>query len=181
MTNQGQNSAEIIDVILSNTRDIPDFPKPGVLFKDLTPVFSNPEAFALVLDDMTTRWRGKVDALIGVEARGFILAAPLSVSLGVPFILVRKAGKLPGAVISQDYELEYGSATIEMAVDSFSGGEKVLVLDDLLATGGTAAAACKLVERSGAKVAGIDMLMELTFLPGREVLADYELHTYVKI
>lgn len=181
------------DVLAAHTREVPDFPKPGVLFKDLTPLFREPEAFTVVLDDIAGRWAGAVDIVAGVEARGFILGAPLALRMGLGFVPIRKAGKLPGDTHSRSYDLEYGTATIEVTADAFTAGhrgrspqkmigtrdaetrdesarQRVLLVDDVLATGGTAAAACALVEGAGAEVVGLEMLLELSFLKGRDRL-----------
>ncbi|WP_446663796.1 adenine phosphoribosyltransferase [Flexivirga sp. B27] len=166
-----QGAAErIAQVLASRTREVPDFPKPGVLFKDLTPLFRDPEAFGVVLDDIAGRWAGKVDVVAGVEARGFILGAPLALRMGLGFVPIRKAGKLPGETHTRSYDLEYGTATIEVTTDAFAAGHRVLLVDDVLATGGTAAAACELIEGAGAEVMGLEMLLELSFLQGRDKL-----------
>jgi len=166
----------IADVVARHTRDIADFPSPGVVFKDLTPLFADPAAFGQVLDLLAQRHDG-VDVVAGVEARGFIIGAPLAQRMGVGFVPIRKKGKLPGDVVSASYDLEYGSATIEVQTDAVTPGANVLVVDDVLATGGTAVAACELIEKVGGRVAGLDVLVELAFLPGRERLDRWELHT----
>ncbi|CAL9372701.1 MULTISPECIES: adenine phosphoribosyltransferase [Streptomyces] len=155
-------------LLLSRIRDVPDYPKPGVLFKDITPLLADPEAFTALTDALAglARERGATK-VVGLEARGFILAAPAAVRAGVGFIPVRKAGKLPGATLSQAYELEYGSAEIEIHAEDLTTEDRVLVIDDVLATGGTAEASLRLIRRSGAQVAGVAVLMELGFLPGR--------------
>ena len=166
----------IADVVARHTRDIADFPSPGVVFKDLTPLFADPAAFGQVLDLLAERHDG-VDVVAGVEARGFIIGAPLAQRMGVGFVPIRKKGKLPGDVVSASYDLEYGSATIEVQTDAVTPGVNVLVVDDVLATGGTAVAACELIEKVGGRVACLDVLVELAFLPGRERLDRWELHT----
>ncbi|NHC30765.1 MULTISPECIES: adenine phosphoribosyltransferase [Dermacoccus] len=166
----------IADVVARHTRDIADFPSPGVVFKDLTPLFADPAAFGQVLDLLAQRHDG-VDVVAGVEARGFIIGAPLAQRMGVGFVPIRKKGKLPGDVVSASYDLEYGSATIEVQTDAVTPGANVLVVDDVLATGGTAVAACELIEKVGGRVACLDVLVELAFLPGRERLDRWELHT----
>jgi len=153
-------------------RDVPDFPTPGVLFKDITPLLADSETFTEVIDHLAQRYLGKVDVVAGVEARGFLLSAPLSIKLGVGSIVVRKAGKLPPPVISTSYELEYGSAEVEVSQTVVKPGQRALLLDDVLATGGTAAAAASLLEQAGLKVSGMAFLMELSALGGREVVAD---------
>lgn len=172
---------DVEQIVRSHTRDIADFPKPGIAFKDLTPLFADAQAFSAVVADIADRFRGHVDAVAGIEARGFIVGVPVALALGLPFVAVRKAGKLPGEVIAQSYDLEYGSATVEITADAVCSGERVVVVDDLLATGGTAAAACTLIERTGARVVGIQVLMELTFLDGRSALGDREVHVMVSV
>jgi len=156
-------------------RDVPDFPKPGVVFKDITPVLDHHEAFTRVVTALAAAGRDEsgavvVDRVVGMEARGFILAAPVALALGVGFVPVRKPGKLPWETRSVSYALEYGEETLEMHVDALEPGDRVLVVDDVLATGGTAQATRELVEQAGGSVAGVAVLMELTFLPGRAAL-----------
>ena len=156
-------------------RDIPDFPKSGILFKDITPVLGNAPAFQEVIDcfvEQAENWAP--DVIVGVESRGFIFASPVALALGASFVPVRKAGKLPGLTEQEDYVLEYGSAVIEAHRDSIHPGQRVLIVDDLLATGGTAAATARLVEKLGGKVAGFCFLIELGFLNGRAALSGYE-------
>jgi adenine phosphoribosyltransferase len=150
-------------------RDIPDYPQPGVVFKDITPLLGDGPALRQVVAALADGYAG-VDKVAGIEARGFILAAPVACTLGAGFVPVRKAGKLPGATYAQSYELEYGAATIEVHQDAFTAGDRVLIVDDVLATGGTAAATAELVRRSGATVEGIVVLIELGFLSGRSKL-----------
>jgi adenine phosphoribosyltransferase len=156
-------------------RDIPDFPKPGVLFKDISPLLADHDGFRAVVDGLAAAGRGPdgavvVDKVVGMEARGFILAAPVALTLGVGFVPVRKAGKLPAAAHQVAYDLEYGTATLEMHRDALAPGDRVLVVDDVLATGGTARATRELVERCGAETVGIAVLIELAFLSGRNAL-----------
>lgn len=154
---------------------VPDFPQPGVAFQDLTPVFGDYAVFSEVV-----KWFAgltDLDAVAGVESRGFLLGAPVALAVGVPLIAVRKAGKLPRAVLEESYDLEYGSATLAVHVDAFPPGARVLVVDDVLATGGTAAAAAALVERAGASVAGIAVLLEIDVLGGRARLAPLPVHS----
>ncbi len=158
------------DLVASRLRDIPDFPQPGVVFKDITPLLADGEAFGAVVRDMAARHRGDVGVVAGIEARGFIFGAALAHELGTGFVPVRKAGKLPGRTRGVSYDLEYGSASIEIREDSFVGGERVLVVDDVLATGGTAAATCELLEGAGATVVAVEALIELAFLDGRSRL-----------
>jgi len=164
------------ELVLSRIRDIPDFPQDGVLFKDFTPLLSDGAAFAAVVDDIASRYAGRVDVVVGIEARGFILGAAVALRLGLGFVPVRKSGKLPGPSLREDYTLEYGSAVLEMHEDALAPGQRALVVDDVLATGGTVAATCRLVERAGATVAGIDVVLELTFLDGRAQVGDRPLH-----
>jgi len=162
-------------------RDVPDFPKPGILFKDITPVLSDPAAFAQVIDLLTEDARSKgANVVVGVESRGFVFGVPIAMNLGVPFVMARKPGKLPSARISEEYALEYGTNTIEMHVDSVSQGQLVYVVDDLLATGGTAAATTRLIERLGGTVCGFGFLVELGFLEGRKKLLGFPIKTLIE-
>jgi adenine phosphoribosyltransferase len=160
------------ELLLSRIRDVADYPKPGVVFKDITPLLADPAAFGPLVDELAALCaRHRADKVVGLEARGFILAAPAAARAGLGFVPVRKAGKLPGPVLGQSYELEYGSAEIEVRADAFEPGDRVLVIDDVLATGGTAEASLALIRRAGAEPAGLAVLMELGFLCGRERLA----------
>ena len=170
----------VADLVASLMRDIPDFPQPGVLFKDFTPLLADGAALVQVVDDVARRHRGDVDVVVGMEARGFILAAPVALALGVGFVPVRKAGKLPGATVTEDYTLEYGAATLEMHQDALHAGQRVLVLDDVLATGGTAAATCRLVEQCGATVAACEFVLEIDALGGRSQLVDRVVSSLVR-
>lgn len=164
--------AELRELLLSRIADVPDYPKQGVVFKDITPLLADPEAFVALTDALAEICAAfGATKIAALEARGFILAAPVAVKAGVGFVPVRKAGKLPGATLGQAYALEYGHATIEIQADALTEGDRVLVLDDVLATGGTAGAALALIRRTGADVAGLAVLMELGFLDGREQLA----------
>lgn len=160
----------IADLVSSNLREIEDFPEPGVLFRDITPLLANGPAFAELISILADHYRGRIDAVAGLESRGFILAAPLATALGIGMITIRKAGKLPGPVIGVDYTLEYGTARMELRPDSVTKGHRVLVLDDVLATGGTAAASADLLRQAGAEVVGISVLLELVDLGGRAKL-----------
>jgi adenine phosphoribosyltransferase len=171
----------VTELVLSRIRDIPDFPQAGVLFKDFTPLLADGEAFAAVAHDIVDRYAGRVDVVVGIEARGFILGAAVAHHLGIGFVPVRKSGKLPGPSLSEEYSLEYGSAVLEMHESALQPGQRVLVLDDVLATGGTVAATCRLVERAGATVTGIDVVLELTFLGGREKVGDRPLYAIAPI
>lgn len=153
--------------------EIPDFPKPGILFRDVAPVFADGPAFRVIVDELVERFAGQFDAVAGVEARGFVLAAAAAYATGTGLLVVRKAGKLPGEVIAETYDLEYGTATLELEPNHLAPGARVLVLDDILATGGTLRAAATLIERAGYTVAGIGVLFELAELDGRENLAGY--------
>ncbi|KND32588.1 adenine phosphoribosyltransferase [Streptomyces anulatus] len=158
----------IRELLLSRIRDVADYPKPGVMFKDITPLLADPVAFTALTDALAELCvRHGATKIVGLEARGFILAAPVAVRAGIGFIPVRKAGKLPGATLSQSYELEYGSAEIEIHAEDLDAGDRVMVIDDVLATGGTAEASLELIRRAGAQVAGVAVLMELGFLAGR--------------
>jgi len=171
MTIQAGAGDELTRLITTLVRDVPDYPQVGVVFKDITPLLADGKAFAAVIDALAVAY-GPVDKVAGIEARGFILAAPVANRLGAGFVPIRKKGKLPGATFAQDYDLEYGTATIEVLTDAFAPGERVLVIDDVLATGGTARATADLVQLAGARVAGLAVLLELSFLNGRARLAD---------
>ena len=177
-TGRAESLAELVS---SRLRDIPDFPEPGVVFKDVTPLLADGPAFSAVVRDIAERRRGTVDLVAGIEARGFIFGAAVAHELGIGFVPVRKAGKLPGKTRGVSYDLEYGSATIEIHEDSFVGGERVLVIDDVLATGGTAAATCELLEGSDATVVAFEAVIELAFLHGRSRLADRDVHATVVV
>jgi adenine phosphoribosyltransferase len=156
-------------------RDVPDFPKPGILFRDITPLLGNPQAFRSAIVRLAEHYRGKpVDLVAAAEARGFIFAAPLALELSVGFVPVRKPGKLPFDTHAFHYELEYGTDSLEIHIDGISPGQSVLVVDDLLATGGTVEACCRLVEKCGAKVVGCAFLIDLAPLKGAQRLAAYE-------
>jgi adenine phosphoribosyltransferase len=158
--------------LLSRVRDVADFPQPGIVYKDITPLLADPGAFAAAVDALCAPYRdAPPDKVAGIEARGFILGAPVAHALGVGFVPVRKKGKLPGDVVAESYDLEYGTATIEVTSDAVAAGDTVLVVDDVLATGGTAAATVQLLRRLGAEVVGLSVLMELGFLSGRAALA----------
>jgi adenine phosphoribosyltransferase len=161
-------------MLAEHVRDIADFPKPGVVFKDITPLLGDPVAFSSVVDAIVVNFgRGKIDKVVGIEARGFIVAAPVAYHFNAGFVPLRKAGKLPYRTMSETYDLEYGSETLELHDDAIDVDDRVLIVDDVLATGGTAAAACRLVERTGAKVAGLAFIIELSFLEGAKRIADY--------
>jgi adenine phosphoribosyltransferase len=171
---------DIEATIKAHVRDIPDYPQPGVLFKDITPLLGDAGAFGDVVEAMAATF-GPVDKVVGIEARGFILAAPVAYEIRAGFVPVRKQGKLPSATFAQEYDLEYGSATLEVHQDAFEPGERVLVVDDVLATGGTARATASLVHRAGAHVVGVAVLMELSFLKGREAIPDLEVRSLLVV
>jgi adenine phosphoribosyltransferase len=168
-----------LDALLrSRVREIPDFPEPGISFKDITPLLADHTAFAGVIDAIVSHHgRGTIEKVAGIEARGFILAAAVAYHFGAGFVPIRKAGKLPSATYAESYALEYGAATLEVHRDAFAAGERVLLVDDVLATGGTVGAAVKLVERSGAVAAGCSVLLELSFLNGRSRLGNLDVHS----
>jgi len=171
MTSSAGAGDELTGLITTLVRDVPDYPQAGVVFKDITPLLADGKAFAAVIEALAETY-GPVDKVTGIEARGFILAAPVACRLGVGFVPIRKKGKLPGVTFAQEYDLEYGTATIEVLTDAFAPDERVLVIDDVLATGGTARASADLVQRAGAQVTGLAVLLELSFLNGRARLAD---------
>ena len=173
-------AAGVARLIAAHIRDVRDYPQPGVMFKDITPLLAEPKAFTAVVDALAATF-GPVDKVAGIEARGFILAAPVAYEIGAGFVPVRKQGKLPSATFAQEYELEYGSATLEVHQDAFEPGDRVLIVDDVLATGGTARATATLVERSGAEVAGIVVLMELSFLNGRSALSGLDVRALLAV
>jgi adenine phosphoribosyltransferase len=163
--------------LASYIRTVPDFPKPGILFYDITTLLEHPKGFQLALDRMEEFVRSKnPDSIVAIESRGFLFGAALADRLGIGVIPVRKIGKLPSETISQEYALEYGTDHVEIHSDSIESGDKVVIVDDLIATGGTVAATCKLIERLGGKVAGISAVIELSFLPWREMLKNYQVN-----
>lgn len=162
-------------------RDIPDFPKEGIIFKDITPLWKDKDAFAQTIEEIVNRYKNQqIDVVVGVEARGFIIGAPVAYKLGVGFVPVRKPGKLPYKTTSISYELEYGTDTIEMHEDAIARGQRVLIVDDLLATGGTTKALCQLVEKAGGKVVDLAFIVELAFLHGKEKLKDYNVFSLIE-
>jgi adenine phosphoribosyltransferase len=163
-------------------RDVPDFPKPGIVFKDITPLLTDGPALATAIERMAAPYRDhQVDLVAGTESRGFIFGAAVAVALGVGFALIRKAGKLPYTTAAIEYDLEYGSDRLEMHTDAVAKGQRVLMVDDLLATGGTMKASCDLVRQQGGLIAGIAVLIELTFLNGRQLLTDCgQFHTVIQ-
>jgi adenine phosphoribosyltransferase len=179
------------ELILAKVRDIPDYPQPGIVFKDITPLLADGVALTAVVAALAAGARGadgsseggwgKVDKVVGIEARGFILAAPVACCLEAGFVPVRKQGKLPAATYAQSYQLEYGTATVEVHADAFEPGERVLIVDDVLATGGTAAATASLVRRSGAEAVAVAVLLELGFLDGRARLPGLEVRSLLAV
>lgn len=167
-----------MDVLKNAIRDIPDFPKPGILFKDITTLLQDGELFRQAVDALGERYAEKqIDVVVGVESRGFIFAAALAYKLGAGLVIVRKPGKLPYKTYQATYELEYGTDTLEIHQDAIKTGQHVLIVDDLLATGGTVKATAELVKRFDAQIVGIAFLIELAFLHGRDKLTDYDLTT----
>ncbi|MCI5901267.1 MAG: adenine phosphoribosyltransferase [Blautia sp.] len=161
-------------------RSIPDFPEPGIIFRDVTSILQDPDGLQLAIDSMQECLKGvDVDVVVGAESRGFIFGVPIAYNLHKPFVPVRKKGKLPCETISRSYDLEYGSATIEMHKDSIRPGQKVVVIDDLIATGGTIEAACKMIEELGGEIVKIVFLMELAGLKGREKLSKYDVESVI--
>lgn len=163
---------DVSELVAAHLVDVPDFPEPGVVFKDITPLLQDGPAFRTVTETLAERYRGRVDAVAGIESRGFVFGAALAYELGLGLVLIRKAGKLPRDRHSISYELEYGRATVEVHQDAFTHEERVLLVDDVLATGGTAAAAAELVETAGGVVADIAVVPELAFLGGRAALGE---------
>jgi len=162
-------------------RDIPDFPKPGILFRDITPLLANPSGLALAIELMANPFRGKnIDLVVGAESRGFIFGTAVACCLSAGFVIVRKPGKLPSKRIAKSYDLEYGQDTLEMHADAIVKGQRVLIVDDLLATGGTMHACCELVTHLGGEIAGIAVLIELLGLQGRKRIAPHDVHSVVK-
>ncbi|MEG3633657.1 adenine phosphoribosyltransferase [Micromonospora palythoicola] len=179
---RGDSGPETARLVASRVLDVPDFPKPGVMFKDLMPLFADGAAFRDVIDGIVAyHGRESFDAVVGIEARGFVVAAAIAYATGVGVVPVRKAGKLPRPAYAASYELEYGEATLEVHQDAFTAGHRVLVVDDVLATGGTAAATLDLVERAGGTVAGFTVLLELSFLGGRDRLAPRPVHALLTV
>jgi adenine phosphoribosyltransferase len=174
--------ASLTDLLATKLiRDIPDFPKPGIIFKDITPVLSHNKAFQEVID-LFVDWAGvrSPDVIVGVESRGFVFGAPVALAMGIGFVPVRKVGKLPYETIQEEYSLEYGTNIVEVHKDAILPGQRALIIDDLLATGGTASASARLVEALGAKVAGFCFLIELEFLQGRAQLSQYDVQALIQ-
>ncbi|HEY3006686.1 MAG TPA: adenine phosphoribosyltransferase [Micromonosporaceae bacterium] len=179
---RGDSGQHVADLVASRVIDVPDFPQPGIMFKDMTPLFADGQAFHEVIDQIVDHHgRDAFDVVVGIEARGFVIAAAIAYAAGVGVIPVRKAGKLPRSVLSASYSLEYGQATLELHEDAFVADQRVLVVDDVLATGGTAAATLDLVERAGGTLAGFTVVLELSFLEGRERLAPRPVHALLTV
>ncbi len=167
-----------MDAVRARIRDVPDFPKKGIVFKDITPVLADPKLFRQVIDGFIARWKDeRIDKVVAIESRGFIFGAPLAYAIGAGFSIVRKPGKLPWEVIREAYALEYGEATLELHIDAVGPGERVLVVDDVLATGGTAEAVGRLVARQGAELVAYSFLVELSFLHGARRLGPGKVHS----
>ncbi len=171
-------SPELIQKLETTIQNIPDFPKPGIQFKDISPVFLNPKLYEEVIEDLANFSRGKIDAVCGIESRGFLFGIAIAVALDIPFILIRKKGKLPPPVVSQEYNLEYGTAEIEIREGQILPGQRILIHDDLLATGGTTEAAGKLIKKQGAIVSQFSFLIGLQFLNGEEKLKSFGSEIY---
>jgi len=172
---------ENLEILKSAVRDVPDFPKEGIIFKDITPVLKDGKLFALAIEKMVEPFRKqKIDSIIAIEARGFIFGGAIAHILNCGIVPIRKSGKLPSETHSVDYELEYGTNTLEVHTDAVNRGDRVLLVDDLLATGGTVQGVCKLMEKSGGEIIGISFLIELSFLKGREKLKNYPIHSVIK-
>jgi adenine phosphoribosyltransferase len=164
--------------LAEHVRDIPDYPKPGIVFRDITPLLAAPDAFVAAVDALSAPYSGEqIDKVVGIEARGFVFAAPIAYHHRAGFVPVRKPGKLPWELEREEYELEYGTDLLEIHRDAIVPGERVLIVDDVIATGGTAAATARLVEKLGGEVAGFSFLLELAFLGGRAKIDDYKIHT----
>jgi adenine phosphoribosyltransferase len=172
--------AGLAELIRARIRDVPDYPTPGIVFKDITPLLGDGAALRAVVGALATG-HGPVDKVAGIEARGFILAASAACVLGAGFVPVRKAGRLPGPTYAQTYQLEYGTATIEVHQDAFRPGERVLIVDDVLATGGTAEATANLVRRAGAEIVGVAVILELAFLGGRSKLGGHPVRALLAV
>lgn len=174
-------AAATLDKLKASIRDVPDFPKAGILFKDITPLLQNPELFKSSIERLAGPFRGKgITHVASVESRGFIFGAPVAYQLNAGYVPIRKKGKLPGKTISYSYDLEYGTDTLEIHGDAFEPSARVLIIDDVLATGGTAFACCQLVKKLKAQVAGLSFVIELEFLKGREKLRGYDVLTLIR-
>jgi adenine phosphoribosyltransferase len=164
-----------LELLKQHIRDVPDFPQPGVMFRDITPLLADPQSFSLAVDALAQPFSG-VDKVVAIESRGFILGAPVALALHAGLVPVRKVGRLPANTLREEYALEYGANVVEIHHDAIGAGERVLIVDDVLATGGTVRAAANLVQRLGGEVIGVSLLIELAFLQGRERLQDLDVH-----
>ena len=173
-----RSAADEVTALLAS---YPDFPMDGILFQDLNPVFANAQAFRLIIDALVSRFQGQFDAVAGIEARGFLLAAGIGYAADAAVLAVRKGGKLPGTVLTEEYDLEYGSARLELEVGQLPAGSRVLIVDDVLATGGTIAATARLIERAGYTLTGVGVVLELAELAGRSRLGDADVHAIVSV
>lgn len=174
-------SLDLAALLAERVREVADYPRPGIAFKDINPLLADHVAFAGAVDAIVAHHgRGTIDKVAGIEARGFLLAAPVAYHFGAGVVPVRKVGKLPGPTLSAAYELEYGQAVLEVQADAFQPGDRVLIVDDVLATGGTARAAANLISRAGGEVVGVSVLLELLFLDGRARLTDLDVHALVR-
>ena len=172
---------QVVRQLAARVRSVPDFPAPGILFRDITPILNDAASYRAAVDLFVETWRGReVEVCAGIESRGFLFAAPLALALGTGFVPIRKSGKLPAAKFERSYALEYGTATLEMHQDAVRPGQRVLILDDLLATGGTAHAACELVESAGGLVVEVAFLIELAALGGRQKLAGRTVTSFLR-
>jgi adenine phosphoribosyltransferase len=179
---EGDSGPELARRVADLAIDVPDFPQPGIVFKDLTPLFANGPAFAETIEAIVAHHgRDSFDVVVGIEARGFMIGAAVAYAAGVGFVPVRKSGKLPRTTLRESYGLEYGEATLELHVDAFTPGQRVLVVDDVLATGGTAEATFRLVENAGGLVTGFTVVLELAFLKGRERLKPRPVHALLTV
>lgn len=177
---QNEHSTGLDALLKQHIRDIPDFPEPGIMFRDITPLLADAKMFRLVIDEMIMAYRNtKIDKVVVIESRGFIFGTPIAYGLDAGVVPVRKPGKLPGETYAEEYALEYGTNTLEIHQDAIHDHERVIIVDDLLATGGTVQATIRLVERFGGEIAGISVLAELIDLKGRERLGDYPVHSLV--
>lgn len=171
------NNLNWVDLI----RDIPDFPEPGVMFKDITPLIGSPGGFSAVITELVQKVPNDIDVVVGMEARGFIFGAPVALALGTGFVPVRKPGKLPGEVITQEYALEYGTNALSVHADAIGDGARVLIVDDILATGGTIAATAELIKKLGADLVAVAVVMELNFLGGRKYLSEHGIDEVISL
>ncbi|MBI4350547.1 MAG: adenine phosphoribosyltransferase [Elusimicrobia bacterium] len=179
--NQAMTTGDLAAKVKTLLRDVPDFPRKGIIFKDITPLLADHAAFSGMIKHFAARYgKAGITKVLGIEARGFLLASPIALELGAGLVPVRKKGKLPYRTVAASYALEYGTDTLELHEDAVKPGEKVLIVDDVLATGGTAAAVCELVEKLGGEVAGIAMMIELEFLKGRAKLAGRDIYSLIK-